>query len=107
MYYRTLVITCDIVISHILSYLKWQEEEVQWGDYVPYSIVEISAQLSIERLIEENRWPGKISPSYQPRSENVKTKDININEAWKSWDYVPDGLLVWEAWKEWMMQQKS
>ena len=25
---------------------------------------------------------------------------------WRTWDFVPDGLLVWEAWVHWMANEK-
>uniref|UniRef100_A0A7S2NR84 Nudix hydrolase domain-containing protein n=1 Tax=Leptocylindrus danicus TaxID=163516 RepID=A0A7S2NR84_9STRA len=76
--------------------LKWQEEEVAWGDYVSYPIIEAAAQLSIERLIEGGKWPGKQQGPLGPLQ-----LEYNDGE-WKTWDFVPDGLLVWEAWKEWL-----
>mmetsp|Transcript_10838 Transcript_10838/g.16153 ORF Transcript_10838/g.16153 Transcript_10838/m.16153 type:complete len:459 (+) Transcript_10838:97-1473(+) len=76
--------------------LKWQEEEVAWGDFVSYPIIEAAAQLSIERLLEGGKWPGKQQAPVEPLQ-----LEYNDGE-WKTWDFVPDGLLVWEAWKEWL-----
>ena len=31
--------------------VTWQEEEVAWGDYVPYDVVELAADASVDRLV--------------------------------------------------------
>ena len=33
-------------------------------------------------------------------SQSSGDKSKNVNPL--SWDFVPDGLLVWKAWKEWI-----
>lgn len=76
---------------------KWQEEEVAWGDYVPYNVVKKAGNLSINRLKEQGTWPGEYS--------ELATIEVDDPEAdWATWDFVPDGLLVWEAWEKWCKQ---
>ena len=38
--------------------IHWQKEEVQWGEFVPYNVVEIAAALSVDRLKASGTWPG-------------------------------------------------
>jgi len=83
--------------------IKWQEEEVAWGGFVPYDVVEKSARLSIDRLKEGGKWPGT-GMDEEEESEEVGDHNKLVEgseEVWKKWDYVPDGLLVWEAWLRW------
>ena len=88
--------TCDTSVET----LAWQEEEVQWGNFLPYDIVEESADLSIERLVNEGTWPGeRVILDYEPTTTSLKAKYDGKYEGWENWDYVPDGLLVWQAWK--------
>ena len=89
--------TCDTSVET----LAWQEEEVQWGQFVPYDIVEESADLSIERLVNDGAWPGeKVILDYEPTIMSLKEKYSEGKcKGWEDWDYVPDGLLVWQAWK--------
>ena len=70
---------------------------MQWGNYVPYSVVESSALKSIRRLVSKNGWPGK-----EPLVLKTNNDDLDHLAGSENWDYVPDGLLVWEAWNEWM-----
>lgn len=83
--------------------IKWQEEEVQWGDWVSYRDVEMSAILSINRLKEKGAWPGS--------GRDTDNTLIEINGAssfeGETWDYVPDGLLVWEAWATWREEKQT
>eukprot|EP00984_Skeletonema_dohrnii_P006564 scaffold2352_cov90-Skeletonema_dohrnii-CCMP3373.AAC.3 len=103
--------TCDTSSETI----KWQEEEVAWGGWVPYDVVEVAGKLSIDRLKEEGVWPGTgVDDSEDERVTNdeseAKMKELkskyNIDEQqeqpWESWDFVPDGLLVWVAWLKWV-----
>ncbi len=96
--------------------VSWQEEEVQWGDFVEYDIVERSSALSIGRLLEANAWPGKdddamsmsilVTKNKNPVNtvridgEDGATSECSREEG--NWDYVPDGLLVWVAWLQWL-----
>ncbi|CAJ1942738.1 unnamed protein product [Cylindrotheca closterium] len=78
--------------------VSWQEEEVAWGDFVAYPIIAAAADLSIKRLEKQKSWPG-IYPAIQSDLNGVAPKDISYeNGDWNQWDFVPDGLLVWEAW---------
>ena len=74
--------------------IKWQEEEVQWGDWVSYTDVKTSAISSINRLKEKGAWPGS------GQDTPIKVDGASGFEG-EAWDYVPDGLLVWEAWTRW------
>ena len=80
--------------------VAWQKEEVAWGDFVSYDTIVTSADLSIQRLIEKNAWPGTIPIDMEKRLTESKEYERG-DHASKNWDYVPDGLLVWEAWLEW------
>lgn len=79
--------------------VSWQEEEVAWGDFVPYPIVAAAADLSIQRLEDSKAWPGS-QPAIRSEPNVALLKDVSYDsdESWKEWDFVPDGLLVWEAW---------
>ncbi|KAK1742271.1 hypothetical protein QTG54_006836 [Skeletonema marinoi] len=103
--------TCDTSSETI----KWQEEEVAWGGWVPYDVVEVAGKLSIDRLKEKQVWPGTGEDDYEDErvtndESEAKMKDLkskyNIDEQqerpWESWDFVPDGLLVWVAWLKWV-----
>jgi 8-oxo-dGTP pyrophosphatase MutT (NUDIX family) len=79
--------------------VRWQEEEVSWGSFVPYQVVAAAADRSIQRLAEDGRWPGRIPPVQSRRNSGAP---IENDSDWKSWDMVPDGLLVWEAWLRWL-----
>jgi 8-oxo-dGTP pyrophosphatase MutT (NUDIX family) len=82
--------------------ISHQEEEVQWGSFVPYDDVCTAADLSIYRLYENCQWPGSVPPIQSStdtwrsdnKDPNARSKAMLIG----SWDFVPDGLLVWEAW---------
>jgi hypothetical protein len=47
--------------------VAWQVEEVAWGSFVPYSIVEAAADGSITRLAATNDWPGRQPPIQSQR----------------------------------------
>jgi isopentenyldiphosphate isomerase len=92
--------------------VSWQSEEVAWGDFCPYAVVEAAADRSIERLYEQGAWPGSTPPVQSPRHGHVSPNDAdhvgeNHEEVWKEWDFVPDGLLVWEAWLRWLEIEPS
>jgi len=103
--------TCDTSSETI----KWQEEEVAWGGWVPYDVVEVAGKLSIDRLKEKGVWPGTgeddsedervMKDESEAEMKELKSK-YNIDEQqeqpWESWDFVPDGLLVWVAWLKWV-----
>lgn len=85
--------------------ISWQEEEVSWGEYVPYNIVEAAADLSIQRLVAQQEWPGQF-PAIQSKWEGTKPPEEYASGEWMTWDFVPDGLLVWEAWLNWRRQSQ-
>lgn len=84
--------------------IKWQQEEVDWGDFVSYSLIKQVAAKSVERLVEKNAWPGNHHDLNFLKTTLEKTHegDDDITE----WDFVPDGLLVWIAWLKWMNREK-
>ena len=75
--------------------IRWQEEEVIWGAFCDYEIIERAANLSIMRLWQKNEWPGR-----EPRKDPTLHDQSRSEHDWETWDFVPDGLLVWEAWQE-------
>ena len=77
--------------------IKWQEEEVQWGGWVSYRDIESSATLSINRLKDRGNWPGSGIGTDNTMLEIDRASGFEG----ETWDYVPDGLLVWEAWVRW------
>ncbi|KAL3802436.1 hypothetical protein ACHAWO_004738 [Cyclotella atomus] len=85
--------------------ISWQEEEVQSGQFVNYDVVEVAAAISIDRLAQRDEWPGvAFEIDASEISENVANlkKQYGNNQVWESWDFVPDGLLVWVAWLKWL-----
>lgn len=83
--------------------VQWQEEEVAWGALVPYAVVEAAADLSISRFAQKQEWPGQYPPIQSSRKGCAP--DIPLDDSvrrWDSWDFVPDGLLVWEGWLQWL-----
>ena len=96
--------TCDTTLESI----TWQEEEVAWGEYVPYDIVIVAADMSIERLVEKGDWPGgkfgngNISDT---KHVDLQQKKFKCDEEWENWNFVPDGLLVWQAWISYISQE--
>eukprot|EP00956_Cyclotella_meneghiniana_P002232 scaffold2511_cov25-Cyclotella_meneghiniana.AAC.1 len=85
--------------------IHWQKEEVQWGEFVPYDVVEVAAALSVDRLKASGTWPGNddvgIDKAQMTEKIQMLKNEYTHNQAWDSWDFVPDGLLVWEAWLKW------
>ena len=93
--------TCDTTLESI----TWQEEEVAWGEYVPYDIVKVAADMSIARLAEKGDWPGGLGSGNVKHTEDVKLLHDKCDEEWENWDFVPDGLLVWQAWTSYISQE--
>ena len=93
--------TCDTSIESI----TWQEEEVAWGDYVPYDVVEVAGELSIERLVEQGVWPGSETELEKKERAASNTGTLLKSNVAETWDFVPDGLLVWVAWKNFVHSQ--
>jgi 8-oxo-dGTP pyrophosphatase MutT (NUDIX family) len=85
--------------------ITWQDEEVSWGDYVPYAVVEQAATSSIHRLVESGAWPESALDSMNNIDQSfgdeqfTLTAEITSKYLVDKWDFVPDGLLVWQAWK--------
>lgn len=94
-YNRCVVTVYTYRVDSNIDDIQWQEEEVQWGGYVPYDVVVKSAALSIERLIDGNEWPGDFDDDEIAFSSITDRKKVLKED---EWDYVPDGLLVWLAW---------
>jgi hypothetical protein len=88
---------------------------------VPYDDIVKAADLSIKRFHDAGTWPGGqgYSPVVTARDESndvgdndgstieqqqrVHDYDGNIKE----WDFVPDGLLVWRAWLDFINRSNS
>jgi 8-oxo-dGTP pyrophosphatase MutT (NUDIX family) len=106
-YNRCVVDVFGYTMDTATESIVWQAEEVAWGSFVPYGIVAAAADRSIARLVRDNSWPGQ-HPAFQSRNRleadspvdsAVAKDDATIYDAdWENWDFVPDGLLVWEAW---------
>jgi 8-oxo-dGTP pyrophosphatase MutT (NUDIX family) len=100
-YNRCVVDVFGYVVDTNTERIVWQEEEVAWGAFVPYDIVIVAADHSIRRLIATNKWPGRYLLS-MPSSLTVDPNSLelarDIDSQWRQWDFVPDGLLVWESW---------
>ena len=65
--------------------IQWQEEEVAWGEFVPYNIIEAAASNSIERLIQSGKWPGTF-----PISEWKTIEDPSLSykeDEWKKLEF--------------------
>jgi isopentenyldiphosphate isomerase len=82
--------------------IKWQEEEVDWGDFVSYSLIKRLASKSVERLVDKKEWPGNNNDLEFLKATSDKTKEDDDDI---EWDFVPDGLLVWIAWLKWMNKE--
>lgn len=85
------------------DFIQWQEEEVAWGAFVPYSIIVASARLAIQRMVSlSGYWPGENPYALMLEKEYPRQAGDEFHSVdWLTWDYVPDGLLVWEAWLKW------
>jgi isopentenyldiphosphate isomerase len=107
-YNRCVVTVYRYTMDPSIETISWQEEEVAWGEFVPCNIVEAAADLSIQRLAEKKAWPGaypviqsKWKGSKPPNDEYKGGGGRGGDGDWETWDFVPDGLLVWEAWLKW------
>lgn len=99
-YNRCVVTVFCFQFDSLQDSIAWQKEEVAWGDFVPYSVVESSARLCIQRMVSlSGYWPGE-SP-YALTLDSRPVDRYGNADDWIMWDYVPDGLLVWEAWLRW------
>lgn len=103
--YNRCVVTCfRYVFDDNLDNIQWQKEEVAWGKYVPYRIVRDAAALSVNRLIHQNKWPGGDNDLWDDIKKSNEASEQDKPQ-WKTWDFVPDGLLVWEAWEDWSKKE--
>ena len=98
-YNRCVVDLYEYVMDTSQEQVAWQAEEVAWGSFCSYNLVEAAADRSLQRLESQKAWPGKTPVIQSPRKGEL-VEDC-AEDAWKEWDFVPDGLLVWEAWLEW------
>jgi 8-oxo-dGTP pyrophosphatase MutT (NUDIX family) len=106
-YNRCFVTLFSYTMNTREEYISWQEEEVAWGDFVPYPIIEAAADRSIQRLAEKKEWPGAY-PAIQSELKGAKPAGVSYeSEDYLMWDFVPDGLLVWEAWLEKLKEEKT
>ena len=102
-YNRCLVELFQYAVDTEKESISWQEEEVAWGDFVDYNVIQASADLSMQRAASEGTWPGPYPP-VQSELKGILPKGNGNNDClryagkWEDWDYVPDGLLVWKAW---------
>jgi len=87
--------------------VTWQEEEVEWGGFIPYEVVVAAADRSIQRLAAKNEWPGSYPAIQSTVTGSMPTEMTFYNADWKQWDFVPDGLLVWGAWLEYIAKAKA
>ena len=116
-YNRCVVTLYSYTMDTAEEAVTWQEEEVDWGDFVPYDVVCAAADRSIQRFASQKTWPGTYPPiqsRYQGSLELRNPGNIDDDAAvshetendidWMEWDFVPDGLLVWEAWLKFLDQ---
>ena len=107
-YNRCLVTLFHYTFNSKLENVSWQEEEVAWGDFVSYPVIAAAADRSIQRLAEKRSWPGSYPPIQSAwNGELQQEADSAQSEAhdWGAWDFVPDGLLVWDAWLNWLERE--
>jgi 8-oxo-dGTP pyrophosphatase MutT (NUDIX family) len=97
-YNRCVVTLFSYTMNSEQETVTWQEEEVAWGDFVPYSIITSAADRSILRFAAAKKWPGKYPPIQSELKGSEPEGGSYESGAWMTWDFVPDGLLVWEAW---------
>ena len=96
--YNRCVVSMFTYMSCNLENITFQEEEVDWGKFVPYDIVELAAEASIKRLVRQGSWAGSLMDSENITISNEISNRKECNDELQ-WDFVPDGLLVWKAWK--------
>lgn len=94
-YNRCVVVLFSYAMHAATETVQWQEDEVSWGSFVPYTVVMATADKSISRLVDRKAWPGRVPSVQLPPG---KIQHFDELDGWQTWDYVPDGLLVWAAW---------
>lgn len=108
-YNRCIVTVFRYTMKPSQETVSWQDEEVAWGAFIPYNIVKAAADLSIQRLVERKCWPGTypvLQSNYQRNIPPVEYENDGTQN-WDQWDFVPDGLLVWEAWLRWQGKRRA
>jgi hypothetical protein len=85
--------------------VTWQEEEVDWGSFIPYPVILAAADRSIQRFANTQSWPGTYPPLQSSCRGTLGADLVFEDDAWTEWDFVPDGLLVWEAWLNFVQGQ--
>jgi 8-oxo-dGTP pyrophosphatase MutT (NUDIX family) len=102
-YNRCLVDLYQYVMDTRTETISWQKEEVSWGNFVPYQLILAAADLSMQRAAEEGTWPGTYPPLQSNTTGTLPEELQNKKyEGWVFWNFVPDGLLVWNAWLEYI-----
>ena len=107
-YNRCLVTLFHYTFNSKRENVSWQEEEVAWGDFVSYPVIAAAADRSIQRLAKDRSWPGSYPPIQSAWNGVLQQEaDSSVSEGhdWASWDFVPDGLLVWDAWLNWLQRE--
>ena len=98
-YNRCVVTLFSYTMNTERESVTWQEEEVDWGDFVPYPVIVAAADRSIQRLADDSKWPGAYPPIQSVQKGSIADICVSYTaDEWNEWDFVPDGLLVWEAW---------
>jgi 8-oxo-dGTP pyrophosphatase MutT (NUDIX family) len=102
-YNRCIVTVYSFQFDSSCDMISWQPEEVAWGSFVPYSVIESSAKQCIHRMLSAGSWPGEYPFALTLQNQDSKSfADFESEVDWDSADFVPDGLLVWsEAWLRW------
>lgn len=103
-YNRCVVDLYEYIMDTTSEEVAWQAEEVSWGSFCSYALVEAAANRSIQRLHDRRGWPGCIPFVQSSRCGELSSQPSSSDE-WTEWDFVPDGLLVWEAWLRFITQQ--
>ena len=108
-YNRCLVTLFSYTVDTNVESVMWQEEEVAWGDFIPYPTIAAAGDLSIQRLARSQAWPGSYPPvqsAWNGSLESPPGQSYNKYD-WTQWDFVPDGLLVWDAWLIWLESKRK
>ncbi len=77
---------------------NWQEEEVAWGNYMPYKIVELAAATSVDRFMKRGDWPGsdrgnEIAPKLLLHGHGITTVYRNGTRGILCWMDCWSGML--------------
>ena len=106
-YNRCIVTVYCFQFDSSLDTISMQEEEVAWGSFVPYSVIETSAKQCIQRMFSAGSWPGEHPFALTLQSQDSKSL-LDYESGCDFADFVPDGLLVWsEAWLKWLNRSQE